>query len=902
MSMLFDAIARCAERFPNRIAIEHHGTTTYRDLVRQSRTIAGRLLEVVGREPGPVAILTEHGAPTIKTLLGVWAAGKFAVPLDASATATTLRQQLVHAGPQAVVCDAHGSPRAAELREGVCPVVPIDEIHGPSERDVLMPGSDSDAGSPRVAAIVYTSGSTGVPKGVIHTHLGLMANVDVHTQLMSLTEQDRGLLLAKASTISGLTDSLRMLRNGGTVIPHNLSTGGLSELLPLLDRTQPTIVHFVPTVFRRLVLLIKSLGIEDRHRMLRQVRVVHLGGELVTHHDFELFRELFPDDCVLLHNLSCTEVPSYRQGIYDKSFQAPTGAMPVLKDAPGKVVELVDPDTGAVIHESGRSGEIVVRSAHMASGYWRDEPRTRERFSTTPAGESIYRTGDLGEWSAPGALIHLGRRDDEVKVLGRRICLNHVEAVLRGHPSVDEVAVVVVSSPQSSHLVAWCSGALLLEQTSLQSYARRELEAWEVPQFRIVEELPMLPGGKVDRPLLRKLSLTVAEDQIKVSSPPHTPMEIALAEIWRDVLAVDDLGRDANFFDLGGDSLQAVELLVAIRRVCGSDLSLAELFRMPTLQQLAAYLDTARRPAARTTYLEVFREGPAPILVLGYAETAHAIVNRLTGERGVVLLKIPGLHESPIRYWSIPDSIEAFREALSAADLEAPAAVVGYSYGGLLAYALAAELGASSRYSRLTMLIEPATPARVSSGGESRSPDTHGLRPVGLDGARHRSPSRGGIAGKFRHDGRQMFRKLARVRNWFYPVRYARLWLTNRLGGALSGNERWELFRPAMRVNKRVYRPPVYNGRVLLVGSPQFLNRRTPTWRALAGNGLETLAIGNVANHHAYTLSQHEAIWTQALFDRLAQLDDIADRIDVRSPQGRNTLNGDHALRRVIAS
>ena len=232
--------------------------------------------------------------------------------------------------------------------------------------------------------------------------------------MLTITPTDRGMLLAKTTTISGLTDSFRLLVAGGSVVPLELETAGISRLATELRRLEPTLVHFVPTVFRQMAID------RDGANVLASVRVLHLGGEPVTRRDFELFQAHGRDDCLFLNNLGCTEVPSFRQSLLTKSSNFEGDLVPLRDEVPGKRLELVDPDTGDDIG-LGETGEIVIDSRFMARGYWRGETGTVEAFPASPDGASRFFTGDLGQRDAAGAVIHLGRKDRLIKRLGRKI-------------------------------------------------------------------------------------------------------------------------------------------------------------------------------------------------------------------------------------------------------------------------------------------------------------------------------------------------------------------------------------------------------------------------------------------------------------------------------------------------
>jgi acyl-coenzyme A synthetase/AMP-(fatty) acid ligase/acyl carrier protein/pimeloyl-ACP methyl ester carboxylesterase len=837
MSSLFEGFRESAERRREAIAIDQLATTTYGELLQDAHAIASQLSGMTGAGPQPVAILASHGRATLRGLLSIWGAGQIAVPLDERWAFETLRERLLHSSSRIVLCEPGFLDIAGDLCDRRLTLLNMDETENLNRGDtgsLPVPAAASNIG-----AIVYTSGSSGRPKGVMHTHASLTANARSHIRMLDLNDRDRGLLLAKASTISGLTDSLRVLLSGGTVVPHDLAAAGLSGLHTCLAEASPTIAHFVPTIFRRLIERISDV---DPSRAFQSVRVLHLGGETVTRRDFELYCRYCSDECVLLHNLGCTEVPSFRHSFLCKTSVLETDALPLDDDSEGKAAELIDLETGKPVLDTGRSAEIAVRSRCSAVGYWRDAALSLRSFQTLPTGETVYRTGDIGRWVGRGAMVHLGRRDEQVKVLGRQLNLALIEAELQRHPHVLEGAVVPVESRDGTRLVAFCVGSPGLNPDSLRTVPLTSLEGSPPPQFVVLAELPTLPSGKIDRKQLREMALQIPSDSVEAHSGPLTATERRLAGLWQAALKVDKFRPDSHFFESGGDSLLAVDLMLDIERTFDRRLTLNDLIRHPTLRELAAQLDCSTRSVDRQRYLQVLRPGPDPILVVDFAAMAQTL-QRATDDCGIVLLSIPGLHETPVRYWSVERSIETYCSEIAGAGLPSPSAIVGFSYGGLLAYALAERLWKSGARPEITLLIEPSTPLR--------------REPVSVESSGARPPH-----------GRRRITRITRWRNWAYLIRYARLLLTNALRRPLQGGERWELFRSVIRSNRRSYVPRQFDGRVTLVGSARYLSSAQATWQGLVTGPFETVTCSEDLNHHAWFQPEYESRWIGALLEQ----------------------------------
>ena len=888
MGNLFEQFRRTAQEHPDAAAIdESNGVTSYGRLLSEVDRLRRRLLVPadVGRDP--VAVLTSHSGAAIRALLGVWAAGRTAVPLDASLPADTLRERLRHATCRTVVCDQAHCKLAETIAGHNAEIIAVSENADDDLSDVarreprppdaqMSPPEESDA-----AVIVYTSGSTGRPRGVVHTHESLAANAANHIQSLNIGRADRGLWLAKASTISGLTDSLRILLAGGILLPCDLTTAGLTGLIKRLQSACPTIVHFVPTIFRRLC---TQLDDSQRARVFRSVRVLHLGGETVTRRDFELFRKFCADDCLLLHNLGCTEAPSFRQSLFRKSSQITEPTAPLECDAPGTSVHLIDETTGKPIIKSGHNGEIVVSGRRIAAGYWRDDECTARSFDRRQDGAVEYRTGDVGSWTSSGALVHLGRIDQQVKVLGRRIDLAPLEAELAQHPQIDEAAVLAIPTSQSIRLVACYVSSAGLQEEQLR--AMRFQSCGSLPDLDLVAlpEFPTLPNGKLDRRRLRQIVEGSSRGRDRAQSATLTPTEQTLAGIWRQVLQIEQVSPHDDFFRLGGDSLSAADLLIRVDRTFHRRLQVSELIANPTLRQLADRLEVQGRSSARRRCLTVIHQGTAPILAVGGFDVATPLRKRfidgqsvagdldnVVSAAGLAVLTRPGARQLRFRYPSIDRSVELYRAELAEAGITSPSAIVGFSYGGLLAYELACRLWEEGARPRIVMLIEPTLPYRdrpaadgVPEPQSASDPDNPKPGPISQTGVG--TATMVDVAPVT--DVRRFKNSLlgwTRRSGWVESAHYSRLLFKRLLARPLTAKEEWDLFRPILRRNLRTYATPTYPGDVLVVGSADYLSRQQASWQRLVAGSVQTVSLGKDAGHFGFKRRESEEVWIAAL-------------------------------------
>ncbi len=520
---------------------------SYRQLDRLANRIARAILARLGDGNEPVAVLFEHDAAGIAAILGVLKAGKCYVPLDPASPAIRTAHLLADSGARLVVTSARCRPLAIESvgdRLGLLDVDGLDPA-APAERPAL------DLSPRLLASMYYTTGSTGRPKGVPETHGNRLVNARRMTNTLRICPEDR-LVLLYAMGFSGSVNALfGALLNGARLCPFDLREGGHADLAVWLRQQAITIYHSPPAVFRSFV---DSLTDADAFPSLR---VVLLASDSVYATDVERYRRRFSDSCLLLNAWGATEAPFFRPYFVDKTADLPGDAVPAIGPS-GEEDEIRLLDDGGVEVAPGETGEIVVISRYLSPGYWRQDDLTRARFR--PVGrdsdERAYSTGDLGRALSDGSIVHLGRRDFQVKVRGYRIEPAEIEAELRKLEGIKDAVVMGRPDGADGHqLVAYLVPAGVTPSvTVLRRALRRTLPEYLIPsRFVTLPALPLTPNGKIDRRALPDPAPTRPELETPFRKPrSHDAFERQLTPIWEDVLAVKPIGAEDDFFELGG--------------------------------------------------------------------------------------------------------------------------------------------------------------------------------------------------------------------------------------------------------------------------------------------------------------------------------------------------------------
>jgi amino acid adenylation domain-containing protein len=539
------------------------GCLSYAQLDARANALADELRGQAGK---PVALLFNNDISMPIGLIGVLKAGCTYVPLDSGQPLARLQQIVDAANIEFLVCAADLTPLAQQLT-GVA-VVPVGDAERSTAPEVQVA---ADA----CAYVLFTSGSTGAPKGVMQTHANVLQHARVYANSISITHEDRLTLLSGYGFDAAVMDIFGALLHGACLCPLDLRT--VAHPLAELRARGVSVFHSTPTVFRFLF--------TEEPAELPTVRCVVLGGEEALSNDFALFCKQFAPPTLFVNGLGPSESTLALQFFADHNTRLPGHVVPVGSPVAGTGVWLVNADGSA----AGISGELVIRSRHVSPGYWRQPALTAERFIPDPdeAGVVLYHTGDRARYLPDGRLVFIGRVDDQVKVRGHRIEPGEVEAAAQSISGVERCAVVL----RDERLVAYIVGDA--EASVLRGELQGLLPDYMVPSaFVMLDELPLTANGKLDKRALPEPALT--RDERKVYVEPRNDIERQLVAIWSEVLGVDRIGVHDDFFALGGHSLMAAQLVARVTDSLQVGLPIRRLFDAPTVAGIAEHVETLR--------------------------------------------------------------------------------------------------------------------------------------------------------------------------------------------------------------------------------------------------------------------------------------------------------------------
>ncbi|HKG80216.1 MAG TPA: amino acid adenylation domain-containing protein, partial [Pyrinomonadaceae bacterium] len=574
------------ERYPNNVAVQtEQCSLTYRELSTWANNVAAALPAAAG--PENIALIFEPGATLIVAILAVLKAGKTYVPADPQNPVDRLHLLLADSQAPAIVTNTKNLSLAKELAQDRLPVINVDEI----DRSLSVAQVNESASADSHAYILYTSGSTGQPKGIVQNHRNVLFHIRNYTNNLHISASDRLTLLSSYGFDAAVMDIFGALLNGATLCPLNIRDEGLTRFQRWLLHNKITIYHSTPTVYRY---FLDSLS---GHEQFPDIRLVVLGGEEVYKRDLDLFKQYFPPHCIFVNGLGPTESTVSLQYFITHDAKIERATIPVGYPVDGTDVLLLD--TTAERTEVYGIGEIAIRSPHVALAYWRRPELTRSAFmqDSEDRERRIYHTGDLGRLLPDGSIGFVGRKDQQVKIRGYRIEPGEVESALAGHPLIKEATVIARSTGNAekqlaAYLVPREPGWLSVEQ--IRAYLKGKLPSYMVPaQFTMLESLPLTTTGKVDRKALSRIEPEHV-GPTESSAAPRTPVEEVTASIWSDILRRDGLGINDNFFDLGGHSLLATQVLSRVRDAFNVELPLRIIFENPTILGLSREVEAAR--------------------------------------------------------------------------------------------------------------------------------------------------------------------------------------------------------------------------------------------------------------------------------------------------------------------
>ena len=569
-------------------------TISYRELDQRSNHLANVLVEKGAKQDCLIGVCMNRSIDLVVALIGVLKSGGAYVPLDPSYPKERIAFIMKDANASLMITESSVQPLLEEC--GINAV--LIDASAPENSRSSTTRSETPRSSENLAYVIYTSGSTGEPKGVEISHRAAVNFLTSMAHEPGLTEQD---VLLASTTISfdiALLELFLPLTVGArTVILDGEASADGARMADAISHYGATVMQATPTAWR--ILLDAGWKGSPHLRVL-------CGGEALPR---DLANELIERASCLWNMYGPTETT-----VWSSCHPLSEKTGPVLIGRPIANTQMYVLDEQQQPVPVGVPGELYIGGEGLARGYHNRPDLTKERFVSSPFSDDpssrLYRTGDLARWLPDGNIQCLDRLDNQVKVRGFRIELGEIDAVFSTHPALDQCVVVVREDrPGDKRLVAYFVPKLNFDPTAteLRRHLRTKLPEYMIPQhFVEVDSLPLTPNGKVDRNALPGvLSVDRPEEEYV---PPRTEVETFLAETWQDVLGVERVGVNDNFFNLGGHSLLSMNVVSKVEQRTGQRINLREMV-FQNLGQLAALVEkdwngTPSEAVAKEAHLE----------------------------------------------------------------------------------------------------------------------------------------------------------------------------------------------------------------------------------------------------------------------------------------------------------
>ena len=683
---VLELFRRAADEFGDRVACEDLvGHLTYAQVWAACRRLSHTIAASVPTGH-PVGILLANEAAYPVAILACLGAGRPCVMIDRHHPPERIAAIVRDAGLATIVLRRSEFAGGLLLPAGIRTIV-IDE----ALEDRSPPDQPSGSPMPPGAAsfILYTSGSTGLPKGIAISQRAILHRVGQLINAVHFRPDDKLLSLASPGTIAGLQHIFEALLTGAALVKLDLQRTGLARVVQAVGEMGVTMMFTTPAVWRGVA------RIDNVVPAFANLRCVHSSGDALLSIDLEQLRGLLSEDCHVLSSYGATEAPAILQWFVPPKFPTDAPRVPAGYPLPGLAIALVD-DFGTSVQE-GVPGELVVRSAWMSLGLWRGgdvQPGLFEQ-DISYSSEPVYHTGDIASRGPDGLVVILGRKDRQIKIMGNRVELAEIETVLRQAPEVAEASVVartIAGEPTLWAFVVLHKAGSSSVTVAIRGHLKERVPAYMAPtELFVLDELPLLPGRKVDEEALVAHATQHSTVKPGAQSPPASARSSprstdVVGEAWQ--LA---LGRPAqkgrSFDEAGGNSLRLLLLVLHLERLCGRSLPLDQFHGGLNPADFALVLDRlSDEPGPQDALPMVFlvpgKWGDTPLLARFRMACAKSI--------RVVPMSYPDLGR--LARGDFEDIVGHLLAQIELFAPERPVLLAGYSLGGDFAYAVADRL------------------------------------------------------------------------------------------------------------------------------------------------------------------------------------------------------------------
>lgn len=702
-------------------------TLTYGELNRRANQLAHYLMQLGIKREDRIAVCVEPSLEVLVAVLGIFKAGATYVPLDSTHPAERLVAIAADTQPKLLLTQAHLIDHLPTIADQVfCLDHDWHQLETlPFHNPALQISLD------QIAYLVYTSGTTGKPKGVMATHRNLLQYILVAHREFRFDHQDVMPAIARFTFSITMFELFSPLVAGGTLLilerEHILDFKRMVQTLQ-----QVTVAHMSPSLLRKLLAYIQDAGIDVQS--FRQLKHISSGGDMISADLLETMKTVF--STAEIYVLYGSSEVSCMGCFYPVSRDRSITKSRVGKPFSNVSLRLLDAQQNLV--PIGVVGEVYFGGAGITQGYLNREALTQEKFVEI-GDQRFYRMGDLGRFDADGNLELLGRADFQIKLRGIRIEPGEIESVLRQVPGVREGVVVARELGNSEKsLIAY----IVLDATQppaiaeIRQFLQTKLPDYMVPaDFVVLEALPVNMNQKVDR---LALPAPTSENMASLNSfvAPRDNHEQRLVDIWQSLLGISPIGVQDSFFDIGGDSLQIVALMAQIEQEFGKVLPLSTVMTEPTIEQLAAVLKESKQSNIHQSIVPLRKGGTKPPIFFIHDGEGETLLYRnlalcLPTDHPIYGVQPYSRDGFPMLHTRLEEIVDYYTQQICQVQPQGPYLLSGLCIGGFIAFEIARKLQNMGQSVAMVALIDTAdleTPVRASLTTQRRNSFAEALR------------------------------------------------------------------------------------------------------------------------------------------------------------------------------
>lgn len=572
------------EKYGDHIAVESNGNhLSYTALNHKANQLAHTILKKSSTSKR-IALLLEHDESCVIGMLGCLKAGFGYVPIDIGDPLSRIKYITNDAACNIIIYTKKSAEKVAQLKAECPHIESIELSEAFLEENTQNPALQIHPSTD--AYVLYTSGSTGNPKGVMQNQRNVLHYIRVYTNNVHINEKDNLSLFSTYTFDASVKDIYGAILNGATICIYSIPQRGIQSLANWFDAEQVSIIHMVPTIYRY---FLKSLSADAT---LNSIRLIDLGGEACYKSDIDLFKKHFSKDAFLVNDYGPTEATIVSQNFISHDTEITKGNVPLGTIVTETEVFLLGENNERKgVYEKG---EITFRSEYLSLGYLNLTERTNAVFITNfeNEGDRIYKSGDIGLLLPTGEIEFLNRKDTQVKYNGVRIELSEIEYHLEQIEGIREAIVAVKNLDDKAYITAYIAYTNHVDISTIKKALQEKIPTYMIPGIYIeMETFPLTRTGKIVKKELPQPTIENLKTVAYVA--PENEQETALVSIWAEVLQIEAevIGVHDNFFELGGNSLQAVVLINKVNKKYNSVLSVANLYETLTIRDLATILN-----------------------------------------------------------------------------------------------------------------------------------------------------------------------------------------------------------------------------------------------------------------------------------------------------------------------